>query len=136
MSRRAPLALVLGVLLLAGRQTAADRPQEEEQPLFTCTSLEASYRAPDGARMPPCRWFGYEPASMEILSVKRSFPQPNHWSDLDLSAITAVCDQLWYQGPAYDLETLLADALADWEDAQATGREFFRHPVEERTDCA
>ena len=134
---RALLALLPACLLLSGCHTgSADLPPDVEYPIFSSYSEDASFRAPDGARMPPYRTFAGDGGETEILLFSRIYPAPSYWrEDRDLTAAHAVCDQLWYQGLALDLEDWVDTAAADWADAQATGRDFARYLVEQSTDC-
>ena len=130
------LSLLFMCLLASGCQTGSDPlPPETEYPLFSSYSEQASFRAPDGARMPSYRPFAGDGGETEILSFSRTYPAPSGWRDEQPAAAYAVCDQLWYQGLALDLEDWVDTAAADWADAQATGRSFACYPVEQSTDC-
>ena len=113
---RALLALLPACLLLSGCHTgSADLPPDVEYPIFSSYSEDASFRAPDGARMPPYRTFAGDGGETEILLFSRIYPAPSYWrEDRDLTAAHAVCDQLWYQGLALDLEDWVDTAAADW----------------------
>ena len=127
--------LLLGICLAGCQGDSGSLPQETDFSSFTSDSEKLSFRAPDGARMPPYRLFPGEGGEEEILSFTWNFPAPSDWGGADLTAVNAVCDQIWYHGLDLDLETWVDTASADWADAQSSGRDFSCYQIEQSTWC-